>query len=329
MDRRPFFTPNDAEMGDTRDPRTTQGTFFPQQLPTTPPRTRPTYPDVKSYDGEDPEEYQVFRTNLEVKFTMDDHYFRDDKEKVYYAFGRLDGKASRRLHPWLLAKRERGEALLLEDFYKAMDLAFSDPDRKQRALVRINTMRQGKRELRDFLSEFEQTLAEAGGLVWSDAQKKALLETAVNIEILRGAIGFSAESYEDYRDGLLRIEHQIRRIDRLSKRTHRPITTNNPTIGTPHPANTDRMDWEPTNAPRIAALEAQIAALRTNQSGWNPRAQWVPETEIQKRRATGACLRCGNKGHLIATCPQKPASRPTQVAATNVNSDNEEDPGNE
>lgn len=59
--------------------------------------------------------------------------------------------------------------LSLTEFYKAMDLYFQDPDKEQRALVRVNSMKQGKRSLIDFLLEFEQTLVTTGGLQWSDA----------------------------------------------------------------------------------------------------------------------------------------------------------------
>lgn len=275
---------------------------------------RPTYPDVDQYDGSDPNGYAVFRTNLKVKFIMDQHYFQTDEAKVYYAFGRLKGLASQRVHAWIIAKEEAGEPCTLDDFYKVMDLQFSDPDRVQRALVRINTMRQGRKSLREFLADFEQTLITAGGLNWSDDQKKALLETAINVDLLRGTVGVFSDSYEDYRNNLLRIEHNQQRVERLTKRNPRYTTTGPASQPIAPKADPERMDWQPTYAAKIASLEAQIATLRTNSGPPPQRAKWVSEAEIQQRRTSGACIRCGGRDHRIAACPQRPPLRPTRVA---------------
>lgn len=280
------------------------------------PPPRPTYPDVDQYDGSDLNGYAVFRTNLRVKFVMDQHYFQTDEARVYYAFGRLKGLASQRVHPWIIAKEESREPYTLNDFYKIMDLHFSDPDRVQRALVRINTMRQGKKSLREFLADFEQTLITAGGLNWSDDQKKALLETAINVDLLRGTVGVFSDSYEGYRNDLLRIEHNLQRVERLTKRNPHFATTGSTSQPLAPKADPEQMDWQPTYAAKIAALEAQIAALRTSSNPSSQRAKWVPEAEIQQRKVSGACIRCGRKGHRIAACTQKPAIRPTQVATT-------------
>lgn len=50
-------------------------------------------------------------------------------------------------------------------------------------------MKQRKRDLEEFLNEFDQVLLSAGGISWDDTQKKALLDTAVNWQLLKGMIG--------------------------------------------------------------------------------------------------------------------------------------------
>jgi hypothetical protein len=88
------------------------------------------------------------------------------------------------------------------------------------------------------------------------------------------------------------------------------------------------MDWAPT--------VAGAAKPRTRKEYWgNPK-------EIQERRASGCCLRCGEKGHLVRQCKsdlkgskgQKEA--PVRVAATAADapsarelSSSEEDEGKE
>lgn len=74
-----------------------QGATPPTPLDNDEPKkalSRPTYPDVRMYDGKDPKEYAAFRTNLKIKFLMDAHYFHSEEMKTYYAFSRLEGIAS-------------------------------------------------------------------------------------------------------------------------------------------------------------------------------------------------------------------------------------------
>ncbi|KAJ5135054.1 uncharacterized protein N7515_004332 [Penicillium bovifimosum] len=62
---------------------------------------RPTYPDATMFSGNDRKEYDVFRMNLNTKFEMDAHFFPTEAKRVLYAFGRLTGKASQPMMPWM------------------------------------------------------------------------------------------------------------------------------------------------------------------------------------------------------------------------------------
>lgn len=278
-------------------------------------RPRPRYPDVTPYDGENPKEYRVFRVNLRTKFVADAAYFSDDEERILYAFGRLQGKASQRMLPWVVAKED--QLPTLDEFYKAMDQAFDDPEVQQKALVRVNTMKQGKRDLEDFLTEFQGTMIDAGGLLWSDAQKKALLDTAVNRQLLQGTIGTDQpESYEEYCKQLRRINHQQIRINRLGGQgSHSSI----PPPRASKPQDPDSMDWEPTSA-QVAALKTQVAALQQHlgmkeKGEGKARARWASESEMARRRREGSCLRCGSHEHRVRGCSLLPAQRPPTMAA--------------
>jgi len=135
-------------------------------LPTTAlSRPRARHPDVEPFTGEDLRNYRPFRVNLRTKFTIDGACLPDEEERVLYAFSRLRGKASQRMLPWLLAKQDRGQPLRTNDFYEALDKAFGDPDAKTKALVRVNTMKQGSKDFREFLGEFDEALSDAGGLL--------------------------------------------------------------------------------------------------------------------------------------------------------------------
>ena len=48
----------------------------------------------------------------------------------------------------------------VDEFMKQLDAAFADPQKQQKALAKINQIRQGNREFREFLRDFEQTMLE-------------------------------------------------------------------------------------------------------------------------------------------------------------------------
>lgn len=290
------------------------------------PRAR--YPDVEPFNGEDPRDYRAFRINLYTKFLVDSHCFRSDEERILYTFGRLKGKASRRMLPWISAKQQSEKAPTLDEFYQALDQAFSDVELQRKALVRINTMKQGKRDFEDFLTEFDSALIDAGGLLWDDAQKKALLDTAVNRHLLEGTIGTDQpHTYEEYCKQLRRIGHQQQRIARLSQKASNSQAAQPGAKKDPAHDHHDVMDWESTSA-QISALQAQVAALRTEGRQRGKRATWVSDAEIQKRRSDGKCVRCGSEKHFVRNCLMMPARRPGQVNAVQPSQvDKSEDDG--
>ena len=61
-------------------------------------------------------------------------------------------------------KEERGEPVLWNNFIEAMEKAFGDPDLKQKALVRVNTIKQGRRNFEECLNKFDEVLLQAGGI---------------------------------------------------------------------------------------------------------------------------------------------------------------------
>ncbi|EAA65145.1 hypothetical protein AN0003.2 [Aspergillus nidulans FGSC A4] len=244
---------------------------------------RPRHPDVEPFTGEDPKDYPPFQMNLRTKFAINAACYPTEEEQVYYAYSCLRGKASQRVLPWLLARQKSETPVLWAEFSAVLDKAFGDPDQQRKALVRVNTMKQGKCDFEEFLNKFDEELLNAGGINWDDNQKKALLDTAINVELLKAHAGGS---------------------DRT---------------GTP-----DQIDWEATHA-QIAALQKEVAALRTKGTRTPRKASQAPAEEKQKRLSEGKCLCCGDPDHFIQECPTKPTRRPRQVATVQEEQDQMDD----
>jgi hypothetical protein len=286
---------------------------------TTTTRPRPMHPDVKMFNGENAHDYLAFKINLRTKFIIDGNCYPDSAAKAYYTFSRLEGKASRRMLPWMGANEP---TISYESFMETMDKAYLDADRQRRALVRINTIRQNNKDLDEFLDEFNEALLNAGGMDWTDDQKKSLLETAINLPLLQAMVGREqADSYDGYCNQLRRVNHDLQRIKRMTRaRTSRNYQ--------PPPARTTSdgpMDWEPT----VAAVQQRPRATsdrpRTQHTATGRRAQFVSNSELQRRREEGTCLRCGSEGHLVRACDLLPPLRPRPTVAAAQMVDNAEE----
>ncbi|KAJ5558125.1 hypothetical protein N7461_002097 [Penicillium sp. DV-2018c] len=103
---------------------------------------RPTYPDVATFSGEDLKEYDVFQLKLRTKLEMDGHFYSTPSRQVLCAFRRPTRKASQRMLPWMRANGTDTSPYSLEKFWKEMERAFGDADRKQQALVRLHRSKQ-------------------------------------------------------------------------------------------------------------------------------------------------------------------------------------------
>ena len=70
------------------------------------------------------------------------------------------------------------------------------------------------------------------------------------------------------------------------------------------------MDWEPT---RTAPVAAGRAARSRDQN--EPRAKWVSQQEMARRKEANLCLRCGSGDHYIGQCHLGPAKKPDATPA--------------
>jgi hypothetical protein len=139
----------------------------------------------------------------------------------------LKDYAAARIHPWMqiYGKDRHGVSEgTLEMFFEEMRFPFKDPQLQQKALARLNTLRQGKRDFREFLGEFEQLLLEAGGHGWDDNVKRGFLDAAINQDMRKALISLERKTKlttycRQLQEVAIRIE-EFNRIDnaRVSRR---------------------------------------------------------------------------------------------------------------
>jgi hypothetical protein len=258
--------------------------------PITTPATRPkhTLPQPE-YTHEDPALYPQFRGLIAQKLRVDALACGDtDYDRVWYGFACLKGIAASRIFSWIDYAQKSGVTFVVQDFLTQLDVAFSDPQKTQKAISKINQIRQGRTPFREFLQEFEQTLLEAGGWGWDDIVRKGYLKAGINYKLKSLLVSqIEPSSYTDYVNLLRLTSDNFEALDRSSWPS-RPPTTSEP------------MEWQPTSASRGSVFVSK---------------------EIQElRRKAGQCLKCGLPGHHAHACrkgwtvPQSKQQQKTTVS---------------
>jgi hypothetical protein len=194
-----------------------------------------------------------------------------------------------------MATYERTVSFTLDNFFDQLRTAFKDAAQQEKALDKLNSLRQGNKTFDEFISEFDRLLLEAGGHAWDSRVKKGYMKSALNHTIKDRMVAIEEkESYEEF-------SRQVKSIaDRLGE-----LKSGRPRIAAPGNSSSMKaineadgaMDWETT----VSAVQAR-------------RAKWVDSSVIEQRKKDGNCFRCGARTHKIKECPYLPAQRPPRPA---------------
>jgi hypothetical protein len=271
-------------------------------------RPKHSSPHPEKFTGEDETLYPIFRGLLESKLRTDSQAIGGEYEMVWYAFGRLNGTASKRIFPWI-QHTQGGPDFTIDNLFEQMDLAFLDLEKQSKAVAKINTIKQKSRSFREFLQEFDQTLMEANGWGWQEVVKKGLLKAALAGEVRRELVGRDEPAtYSAYVALIRKITDDLNEWKDDQKQRNR---FQKPVPAAPQQDATDqRMDWEPT---RTAPAAATRTGRPRNQN--QPRAKWVSQQEMTRRKEADLCLRCGSGDHYIGQCHLGPAKKPDATPA--------------
>jgi hypothetical protein len=264
-----------------------------------------TVPHPEKFTGEDEAVYPIFRGLLQAKLQTDGDAIGGEFEKVWYAFGRLTETASKRIFPWLQHMQSSAD-FTVDRLFDQMDLAFLDVQKQAKAVAKINIIKQRNRTFRDFLQEFDQTLMEANGWSWQDPIKKGLLKAAITDEVRRELVGRDEPAtYSAYVAQLRKITDDLEDWKEGQKFKGRLRAQH---TDPQDQASNGQMDWEPTQT-------VSAASAKTTQQG-KPKAKWVSQQELDRRREANECLRCGSNDHFIRQCSLGPARRPEATTMT-------------
>jgi hypothetical protein len=267
---------------------------------TLPPRRNGKIPDPPMFDG-NREKIEGFIAQLRLKLFSDPTLFSTPTLRMAYAFNRLEGRAQAQILPYIAA----GATFRLtdvEDIIRILNNAFGDPDPIATARSKLHNLKQGKKEFTTYFAEFQTLVSK---LDWNERAKIDALKEGLSIEIRRQLLGKTRSLSFDALVALCQeLDSEMRALQMSEgKQGYQP----------PRPTN------QPRNPP--AAIQTQPTVTLPEPMDLSGTRR-VSAQERAARQREGRCFYCGETGHRLAECPNKPI----HVAATQAAHNHEHQP---
>uniref|UniRef100_A0A8C5PN48 Reverse transcriptase n=1 Tax=Leptobrachium leishanense TaxID=445787 RepID=A0A8C5PN48_9ANUR len=256
-------------------------------MPEPPPyRAEPIYaPDIhtsppETYDG-NRHQFRSFITSCQVLFSLQPHVYNNDFTRVRMVISLLRGKPQTWAHHLL----HTNNPILNEwnTFFGAMEELYDDHHRASNAAHALMSLRQGRSEVEDYITEFRHLALE------SDWNEPALLThfrlglpEALKDERARTG---TPNSLEDTMRLCIRIDRRLR--ERRAERT---------VVSTPQ-----RRSAPPAPLPFPALPSPESEPMQVGEARGR-----LDERERNRRRSLGLCMYCGRAGHQLRECRLKP-----------------------
>jgi len=244
------------------------------------------FPDPERFDGTR-DNYPGWKFECEGKLEYDRSMFPTKDAKIRYVLSRTKDKANQVLLPWVLENRGGSVAGLWEH----MDTQFQDVHQQQRALDKLRHLRQGRRPVRDYVSEFNQLRVESRQ-EFSPAVARQMFSEGLNEELQKQMLHAPKNtSLKEYMDKAIELSDDLYRIQFHSKNKERTSTRRQVFSTAPQTApQAEEMDWEPTRANRADTRRKR------------------------PKGGTSTCYACGKEGHFIRECPEVVKVRKARLA---------------
>lgn len=179
-------------------------------------------------------------------------------------------------------------------FFDRAEGTFGDPNERKNALTLLEVIKQRKDEsFSDFVTRFEEILAQAGGEDWAMDLQVNALEKALNNEMQSRLVSYPLQdpSYNTFRSACLTIDAKLQAMKTWARSTS--IIT--PPKVTGSTGGSKDFQGKSRGGERVDTRE---------------RAPWASAEERERRRSLGLCLRCGGANHRQKGCRLRSAVEP-------------------
>uniref|UniRef100_A0A8C5PCM9 CCHC-type domain-containing protein n=1 Tax=Leptobrachium leishanense TaxID=445787 RepID=A0A8C5PCM9_9ANUR len=226
--------------------------------------------------------YRTFITACELMFSLCPRTYGSDSVKVRSAISLRSGAPQ----DWAFQLLREGSPLLSSwnSFVQAMNPIYDDPLRSSTALSTIRHLRQGRRPVEDYISEFRAVAADTG----------------LNDVGLRDHFRYGLS--DQLKDELARIGVpttldamilQSLTLDQRFRERRQERMTAAPSLPARRSETPSTISAKPSNSTPSLPEPMEIGLARGPLSS----------AERSRRRTQNLCLYCGQPGHLLRSCP--------------------------
>lgn len=291
----------------------------PPQTNTYPHHIRVSAPSITPYDGM-PQTLRPFCSQLLNQLQDHDHAFSTESSKVRFAYQCLGPGALSKMRSSFRCLEDptiKPEIENLSDFITALKRQCQDPGLRDKATRVIETMTQGTTTFHEFITNFEDNMADS---IYAELGKdtwKIMLERRLSYK-LRDILLSSSDAPVEYHEfvAYLRkkdaIYQEMRATFRAANPVRQPALThlvNNANHNFPSSRSAPR-PHELTVSQGGSAMDLDSISRQRDPDGR------LSKSAKNARRALGRCLRCNEPGHIALSCPLRTTEKPVASVAT-------------
>lgn len=257
-------------------------------------KRKATLPNPQRFDGTR-RKFRAWQLEMRSKLRVDGPAIGGPPDQFAYIYSRLDETPQAMAAAYFEKGGQDGQSDPA-GFLAYLTTCYGDPNTEQRALSRLETMRQGPKEnFATFLPKFEKELADSGGATWGDPVKINSLKRVINGELrshLAGQLNLPTR-YPEFVNALQCLGANLdelrfynRNQDQLANQSKHRNQRQKENSSQPPTAQkeetTDQMDWEPTKAGKAGS---------GRKSSRKPMDKTGPQ-----------CYSCEGYGHIAREC---------------------------
>ena len=244
-------------------------------------------PDPDMFDG-NRKQYQVFHQQLTAKVKNDEKDFENNKIACDYAFARLKGSAATLTLPFMsrMQREDQWDFNKLLAFFNQM---FGDPHQEERARDKLWSMKQGRKNVRNYAMEFQEQLLQSGSVL-DENTKMMLFRKGLDYRLQDKLIGTAHRTLEQLSSMAIDISDQLYRMEYHSKGSSRKGKE----------SSAERKPWARHQSPPPAMEDAMQGVEYTGKTG----RTYLSSSEIEKLKREGRCFNCKQKGHMATFCTE-------------------------
>lgn len=267
---------------------------------------RPAPPRITPYDGT-PENLRAFCSQLINQIQESSYHFSDEMSKVRFAYQCLGPGAVTKMRSCFRCLEDptvAPEITTLAQFIAMLRQNCEDPARLEKASQIAETLYQGSMTFHEFITIFEDNLADSTYADLDKSQWKAMLKRRLSSDLRRALLSAYnvPEEYHAFVGYLRAIDAEIQSI-RATKRPkitppvpQLPRFNRPPHISAPYP-NLSSIS-ERTVSQGGSAMDLDAVSKEKDQDGR------LTLQAKNARRTLGRCLWCNKSGHLVSNCPR-------------------------